>query len=61
MRGQRDRWGAVMGRYLVRADGLRAEPVKLTAGSPPWQFARMREIVNLADLRGVDAGGEETA
>ncbi|MFD0474823.1 hypothetical protein ACFQ0B_46190 [Nonomuraea thailandensis] len=50
-----------MGRYLVRADGLRAEPVKLTAGSPPWQFARMREIVNLADLRGVDAGGEETA
>ncbi len=32
-----------MGRYLVRADGLRVEPVELTAGSPHWIIARMRE------------------
>ncbi|MGP4102204.1 hypothetical protein [Nonomuraea sp. KM90] len=43
MRGQRDRVGGVTGRYLVRADGLRVEPVTLTAGSPHWLFARMRE------------------
>ncbi|MEU6721778.1 hypothetical protein ABZ897_60970 [Nonomuraea sp. NPDC046802] len=33
----------VMGRYLEGPGGLRVEPVKLTAGSAHWIFARMRE------------------